>query len=393
MIAKEKEPQKTETLESLDSEYIEQAIRICDRAAKGDLEARISGIDCEDETLNRLFHSINHVLDVADSYTREAAAATQCCSEGKFHRPILLRGLKGAYKDSARKINTGALKMLESSKTIEKLEDERKEIAASAQKTAESVMDSVGELNQVSTIIGQNAEQTLRLANSVSDTSKESASNIGGISAACEELAVTTSEISNQTGKTEDLAKETEGAVATFSEMFEEMRSSISKITPVVALIQRISSQTNLLSLNATIEASRAGEAGKGFAVVANEVKELSKSTALATGKIQKQVDLIEGTTQRAVEGVDAITQSVSKINQFAKAINNSLTEQSIASEEIARSVSNVSSAAAQVSADIGGVSESANAARETTRSVDRIMQELSGEAQILSSEVSKLLQ
>lgn len=392
MNVEQEEDIQMESNKSPHSEYIEFATRICERAGEGDLEARIAGIDCDDPALNRLFHAINHMLDVADSYTREAAAAMECCSKGEFHRPILLRGLKGAYQDSARKINAAALQMMQSKETIETFEKERRSTASSAQATAEALTHSINDLKQVSHSIGGNSQETLALANSVSEGARDTADNIVGISAACEELSVTTSEITNQTKKAEDLAESTETDVSSFSEIFEEMRASVSKITPVVSLIQRISSQTNLLSLNATIEASRAGEAGKGFAVVANEVKELSKSTALATEKIHEQVKRIDGTTQNAVDAVGSIIKSVSKISEFAKAINTSIYEQSLATDEIAKNVSGVSNAIAQISADIQGVSSSANATNETTATLDEIAQKLAEESQALEAEVSKLL-
>ena len=79
------------------------------------------------------------------------------------------------------------------------------------------------------------------------------------------------------------------------------------KIGNVVSLIQDIAEQTNLLALNATIEAARAGEAGKGFAVVANEVKELAKQTAQATGEIAEKVSAIQDDARAAAEEALAI--------------------------------------------------------------------------------------
>ena len=80
-------------------------------------------------------------------------------------------------------------------------------------------------------------------------------------------------------------------------------------------VITSIAEQTNLLALNATIEAARAGEAGKGFAVVANEVKELARQTAKATGEISQKIDAIQTSTRVAVSAIGSISGTINRIN------------------------------------------------------------------------------
>ena len=84
---------------------------ICERAATGDLEARITGLAGSGD-FSRLCSAINHMLDVADSYVRESSAVMDYCSRGQYHRPILLRGLPGSYRDGAEIINGAALKFV-----------------------------------------------------------------------------------------------------------------------------------------------------------------------------------------------------------------------------------------------------------------------------------------
>src|SRR5690349_23081976 len=97
---------------------LDQVADICERAAHGDLEARINGLAADPTALGRLARAINHLLDIADSYVRESAAAMDHCSRGQFHRPILLRGLPGSYRDSAVVINRAALQMKQSADQI-----------------------------------------------------------------------------------------------------------------------------------------------------------------------------------------------------------------------------------------------------------------------------------
>jgi len=95
--------------------------------------------------------------------------------------------------------------------------------------------------------------------------------------------------------------------VAEASQRARTMSESAQSIDAVVALIERISSQTRLLALNATIEAARAGEAGRGFAVVANEVKKLATDTASAIQRIRGDTGMLRGAVRDMVSTMDAL--------------------------------------------------------------------------------------
>src|SRR5262249_16901373 len=111
------------------------------------------------------------------------------------------------------------------------------------------------------------------------------------------------------------------------------------RIGDVVKLISEIAEQTNLLALNATIEAARAGEAGRGFAVVASEVKSLATQTAKATEEISAKVGEMQQSTTNSVAAVEAITQTIAEINGITEAIAASIEQQGQATREIARNV------------------------------------------------------
>lgn len=102
----------------------------------------------------------------------------------------------------------------------------------------------------------------------------------------------------------------------TTNEKIGGLAASAQKIGDVVSLIQGIAEQTNLLALNATIEAARAGEAGKGFAVVASEVKSLASQTASATEEIASQIGDIQRATEEAVQAISEITDAVAKADE-----------------------------------------------------------------------------
>jgi methyl-accepting chemotaxis protein len=288
---------------------IAELTRICERAALGDLEARITGMhgDAEWELLAL---AINRMLDIADSFVREAAAAMDHCSRDLFHRPILLPGLKGAYAQSAGVINQAGLKMKESS-------------------------------DQVRYIAG---------------LATETATNVTTVAASCEELTSSTSEISAQAASSAELTREAVSVATKASEAVSKLNDAAKKVDNIVTLIRTIATQTNLLALNATIEAARAGAAGKGFAVVASEVKDLSRSTAKATSEISHEVALMQETVLGVGRQMESIEDAIGRINDGADAISRSASQQVQATAEITRSINEVSQNTSLISKRIGNV-------------------------------------
>ncbi|WP_457933604.1 methyl-accepting chemotaxis protein [Pseudomonas sp. SA195] len=155
------------------------------------------------------------------------------------------------------------------------------------------------------------------------------------------------------------LADEVEGASQTIGALAEETAS----IGAVLEVIRGIAEQTNLLALNAAIEAARAGEQGRGFAVVADEVRALAARTQDSTRDIQARIERLQSGVGRAVQamhagssraqdsverasGVDQVladtTASVQRINDMAAQIATACEEQSSVTEEIARNITDI---------------------------------------------------
>jgi methyl-accepting chemotaxis protein len=107
---------------------------------------------------------------------------------------------------------------------------------------------------------------------------------------------------------------EAKDSVSQNSAASERLASSVAEIENMVKIIKTIASQTNMLALNASIEAAGAGEAGKGFAVVANEVKDLAKQTAKATSLISSKVAEIKKNVEDATHSVGEITHCMEEI-------------------------------------------------------------------------------
>ncbi|WP_420549588.1 methyl-accepting chemotaxis protein [Curvivirga sp.] len=113
------------------------------------------------------------------------------------------------------------------------------------------------------------------------------------------------------------------------------LNQAANEVEDIVKIISDIANQTNLLSLNATIEASRAGEAGAGFAVVANEVKNLARHSADSANEISERVKNIKGITQETVEGIDGINTHVEGLHAAMETLTNEFSTQESLSQQI----------------------------------------------------------
>jgi methyl-accepting chemotaxis protein len=137
----------------------------------------------------------------------------------------------------------------------------------------------------------------------------------------------------------------------------EGLAAAAGRIGEVVALINALASKTNLLALNATIDAARAGEAGNGFAVVASEVKVLASQTAKATDKIRTQIDGVQTAMRAAVDASRSIGEHIDEINAVSAAIIASAVEQQgAATQQIAHNTQEAANRTREVSSNIGGV-------------------------------------
>ncbi len=161
--------------------------------------------------------------------------------------------------------------------------------------------------------------------------------NVSSVASSAEEMSASVSEIARQVTKSTQVVEQAREHAGLSDKRIKELAERADKINNVLGMIGEIAEQTNLLALNATIEAARAGEAGKGFAVVASEVKSLANQSASATEEIGQLLTGIREATNDAVEVNQEIVKVIGEIGENASSIAAAVEEQSAATEEIAR--------------------------------------------------------
>lgn len=175
--------------------------------------------------------------------------------------------------------------------------------------------------------------------------------------------------------------KRTDSTVSTLSD-------AATQIGDVVRLIQDIAEQTNLLALNATIEAARAGEAGKGFAVVASEVKNLANQTGRATEEISKKIVTIQNVSSQAVGAIRSIGDVIGRIDSISRTIAEAIHQQEAATREISNNVQQASTGTAEISSSIVSVTHASSESRAAASEVLSASAELSKQAETLRKEI-----
>ena len=225
---------------------------------------------------------------------------------------------------------------------------------------AAAVATSAVQLTAVSQQMSANAEETSAQANTVSAAGEQVSNSVQTVATGAEEMAASIKEIAKNSADAvriaADAVKETEATNITVTKLGE----SGAEIGQVIKVITSIAQQTNLLALNATIEAARAGEAGKGFAVVANEVKELAKETAKATGEISTRIKAIQSDTANAVEAIGRIRTIIHKISDYQHSIAGAVEEQSATTAEMSRNTAEAARGSAEIAQSVVGVAQAA---------------------------------
>lgn len=280
--------------------------------------------------------------------------------------PSVLRQLGGDPREVAQAINTMASGDLTQEPKVLPVAGS---LLSDAYRMQAAMRELIAKVKAQADEVGEMAHSLSESARQIAGNVQQEADAVSGMAAAIEEMSVSTTHISDQGGHTKRIAVESRsnaehgaqvvnrtvsGLITTAQEIesasgeVSRLGESASRISDVVKAIKDIADQTNLLALNAAIEAARAGEQGRGFAVVADEVRKLAERTASATSEINEMSARIGEVAQRAVGSMDKVVLTTRQGVTEAESAQTSIGEIQRSFGEVSGMIDDISAALAE---------------------------------------------
>ena len=278
-------------------------------------------------------------------------------------------------------------------------EERERLLSELAQRFEQSVGDVVGgvaaatsQLQQTASSMAQTADLASSQMHALSSGLCDASAGVTAAAAASDEFAMSIGEISRQASNSAQLARRATETAARADATISQLTTSASQVSQIVEMISSIARRTNLLALNASIEAARGGEAGRGFAVVAAEVKELASQTGRFTEEVASQIRAMEDSTGASVKALHAIMDQIRELEETSISIAAAVDQQSVAGQDLARSIDMAARSTEAVTGNVEQVRDISHSTGEAAAQVLGSSSELERQALQLREQVHGFL-
>ncbi len=244
----------------------------------------------------------------------------------------------------------------------------RKKMIFSIENNVQKLTQSLEHLSTASQSMSEGAEVTKNGSVEISSSLTQLNESVTNVSSKIKDMLSSITSISSSSAQAEKIAKAAQEQSKGTTTAMLKLNDESEKIGETINIITQIAFQTNILSLNAAVEAATAGEAGKGFAVVAQEVRNLASRSDDAAKQITDAIALIQSLVKNSLESINKIDKTIEEITSMSIDISGSITEQETISNELSSTSSEASQGVSEITNSMENVSQSAKNSGEKSQ-------------------------